>query len=256
MKVSIVTACYNSKATIHDTLRTIQMQTHKNIEHIVIDGGSTDGTLEILEKNRDHIALLTSEPDNGLYDAMNKGVSKATGDVIGLLNSDDLFATNHVIEDVVNTLSDPTIDACYGDLVYVDQKNTNQIARYWRSSPFDPALISKGWIPAHPTFYARREVHDQHSMLFNLDYKLAADYELLLRLLITHKINVAYIPEVMVKMRLGGTTNKSISNIINQNKEIMTALKNHKHPYSPLKMMSSKLINRLQQYRNRSDYAQ
>ncbi|WP_019217572.1 glycosyltransferase family 2 protein [Legionella tunisiensis] len=256
MKISIVTACYNSEATIRDTLRTIQMQTHQDIEHIVIDGGSTDGTLEILEKNREHIAYLTSEPDNGLYDAMNKGVSKATGDVIGLLNSDDMLANKHVLSHVAKALADPEVDACYGDLVYVNQDNIDQVARYWRSSPYNSTLLAKGWIPAHPTFYARREVHDNYSMLFNLDYKLAADYELLLRLLFSHKINVSYIPEVMIKMRLGGTTNKSLKNIFNQNKEIMRALKSHNYRYSPVKMVCSKLLDRIQQYRKRDEYVQ
>lgn len=251
MKISIVTACYNSEATIRDTLRTIQMQTHPDIEHIIIDGGSTDGTLEILEQNKAHIAHLTSEPDNGLYDAMNRGVAKATGDVIGLLNSDDMLAHENVLANVASALSDPAVHACYGDLVYVDQHNTDKVVRYWKSSPYKPELIAKGWIPAHPTFYAKREVHDQFSMLFNIDYKLAADYELLLRLLFTHKINVAYIPDLMIKMRLGGTTNKSLKNILNQNKEIMRALDSHKYQYSPVKMMYNKLIDRLQQYQRK-----
>lgn len=252
MKISIVTACYNSAATIHDTLRTIQMQTHPDIEHIIIDGGSTDGTLEILEKNRAHIAHLTSERDNGLYDAMNRGVAKATGDVIGLLNSDDLLAHKDVLSNVAKALSNPDVDACYGDLVYVKQDNIDETVRYWKSRDYEPALIGKGWIPAHPTFYAKREVHDKFSMLFNLDYKLAADYELLLKLLYAHKINVAYIPDVMVRMRLGGTTNKSLKNIVNQNKEIMKALELHNYPYSPVKMFASKLIDRVQQYAKRA----
>ena len=255
MKISIVTACYNSVATIRDTLRTIQMQTHQDIEHIIIDGGSTDGTLEILEKNKAHIAHLTSEPDNGLYDAMNRGVAKATGDIIGLLNSDDMLAHENVLANVNNKLVDPAIDACYGDLVYVDQKNTDKVVRYWKSSPYKPGLIAKGWIPAHPTFYARKEVHDKYGMLFNLDYKLAADYELLLRLLYTHEINVAYIPDLMIKMRLGGTTNKSLKNILNQNKEIMRALNSHNYQYSPIKMMCNKLIDRVQQYQRKVNHA-
>ncbi|HBI22338.1 MAG TPA: glycosyl transferase, partial [Legionella sp.] len=170
MKISIVTACYNSAATIHDTLRTIQMQTHQDIEHIIIDGGSTDGTLEILEQNKQHIAYLTSEPDNGLYDAMNKGISKATGDVIGLLNSDDLFAHPLALAHVAEALADESVDACYGDLVYVNHDNINLVARYWKSSEYAPHLFAKGWVPAHPTFYVKKRVHDQHGMLFNLDY--------------------------------------------------------------------------------------
>lgn len=256
MKISIITACYNSASTIMDTLRTIQMQTHKDVEHIIIDGGSTDGTLSILEQNRQYISHLTSEPDNGLYDAMNRGILKATGDIIGLLNSDDLLANKYVLSNVVSKLNNPAIDACYGDLVYVKQDDVNKVVRYWRSNLYNSKLIAKGWAPAHPTFYARREVHDKYGMLFNLDYKLASDYELLLRLLVEHKINVAYIPEVMVKMRVGGTTNKSIKNIINQNREIMRALKDYNYDFSPVKMLCSKIIDRVQQYQKRKYYVE
>ncbi len=255
MKISIVTACYNSAKTINDTLRTIQMQTHQDIEHIIIDGGSTDGTLEILEKNRSAIAHLTSEPDNGLYDAMNRGIAKATGDIIGLLNSDDMLAHNRVLSEVVSSLSNPDIDACYGDLVYVDQDNTNKIVRYWKSNPYNSKLLANGWIPAHPTFYAKKEVHERFGMYFNTDYKLAADYELLLRLLFKHQIRVDYIPDVMIKMRLGGTTNKSFKNIINQNKEIFRALTMHNYKHSPIKLICSKLFNRIQQYQKQTNYA-
>ncbi len=256
MKISIVTACYNSASTIRDTLRTIQMQTHRNVEHIVIDGGSTDGTLDILEQNKQHIAYLTSEPDKGLYDAMNKGILKATGDVIGLLNSDDLFASSEALSRVVDALSDETVDACYGDLVYVDQANIGQVARYWKSCAYKPELFGKGWVPAHPTFYVRKAVHEQHGMLFNVDYKLAADYDVLLRLLYTHKIKTAYIPEVMVKMRLGGATNKSLKNMVNQNKEIMQILKHHSYPCSPVAFLGNKLIDRIQQHLNKGAYVQ
>ncbi|BCA94929.1 glycosyl transferase [Legionella antarctica] len=249
MKISIVTACYNSVATISDTLRTIQMQTHQDVEHIIIDGGSTDGTLEILEKNKAHIAHLTSERDNGLYDAMNRGISKATGDIIGLLNSDDMLAHKDVLSTIANKLADPRVDACYGDLVYVQQHNIDKVVRYWKSCPYRTELFGKGWMPAHPTFYVRKEVHDKYSMLFNLDYKSAADYEVVLRLLFTHKINVAYIPEIMVKMRLGGTSNQSIKNIIDQNKSIMRALNSHNYEYSSFKMFCNKLLDRVQQYR-------
>lgn len=255
MKISIVTACYNSAATIRDTLKTIQMQTHQDIEHIVIDGGSTDGTLEILEQNKQHIAYLTSEPDNGLYDAMNKGIQRATGDVIGLLNSDDLFAHDNVLSQVVNALADDSVDACYGDLVYVNHGNIDQVARYWKSCNYTPELFGKGWVPAHPTFYVRKAVHDQHSILFNVDYKLAADYDVLLRLFFAHNIKTTYIPDVMVKMRLGGATNKSLKNIVNQNKEIMHILKRHNYPYSPTKFIAHKLMDRIQQHLNKDTYA-
>ena len=255
MKISIVTACYNSAATIRDTLRTIQMQTHQDIEHIIIDGGSTDGTLEILEQNKQHLAYFVSEPDQGLYHAMNKGISKATGDVIGLLNSDDLFAHPSALTHVAEALADESVDACYGDLVYVHHNNINQVARYWKSSEYASHLFAKGWVPAHPTFYVKKRVHDQHGMLFNLDYKLAADFDVLLRLLFAHGIKTTYIPEVMVKMRLGGATNKSLKNIVNQNKEIMRILKRHEYPYSPTTLICNKLANRVQQYLNKGQHA-
>ncbi len=256
MKISIVTACYNNASTIRDTLRTIHMQTHQDIEHIVIDGGSTDGTLEILEQNKQHIARLISEPDKGHYDAMNKGLALATGDIIGLLNSDDFFANSHVLTQVTKAFSDDTIDACYGDLVYVKNNNIKQVVRYWRSRAYTPELFGRGWAPAHPTFYVRKAVHDQYGMLFNLDYKLAADYEVLLRLLFTHNIKTTYIPDVMVKMRLGGVTNKSLTNIVNQNKEILQVLKHHNYPCSPAKFLGNKLIDRIQQHLNKGTYVQ
>ena len=254
MKISIVTACYNSVSTILDTLRSIQMQTHQDIEHIVIDGGSSDGTLEILEQNIEHIAVLISEPDKGLYDAMNKGISKATGDVIGMLNSDDLFANRNALAMIVNKLSDPSIDACYGDLIYVKCDDIDQVVRYWKSSEYKPDLFSKGWVPAHPTFYVRKSIHDKHGILFNTNYELAADYDIFLRLLFTNKINVAYIPEVLVKMRLGGATNKSLQNIINQNRESIQILKSHDYNCSPIKFICNKFINRVQQYYKRYSY--
>ena len=256
MKISIVTACYNNKSTICDTLRTIQMQTHQDIEHIVIDGGSTDGTLEILEQHKERFAYFSSEPDNGHYHAMNKGLANVSGDIIGLLNSDDFFANEHVLSNINQAFSDETIDACYGDLVYVNHNNTNQVVRYWKSNAYSSELFGKGWAPAHPTFYVRKAVHEQHGMLFNLDYKLAADYDVLLRLLFAHNIKTAYIPDVMVKMRLGGATNKSLKNIINQNKEIMQILKHYNYPCSPIKFLGNKLADRIQQHLSKGAYVQ
>jgi len=248
MKISIVTACFNSEDTIEDTLKSIAMQTHQDIEHIVIDGGSTDKTLEILNDYKQNIAYLTSEPDEGLYDAMNKGISKATGDIIGLLNSDDLFASKNTLSLVNKALSNENVDGCFGDLVYVNQKDTNKIVRYWKSCPYESELFAKGWMPAHPTFYVRKEVHDKYSIDFDVKYKLAADYDVLMRLLYTNKIKTTYIPEIMVKMRLGGATNKSLQNIIAQNKEIMAILKEHNYPFSSTKLFSQKIVDRLSQF--------
>lgn len=254
MKISIITACYNSAETIEDTLKTIEMQSHQDIEHIVIDGGSTDGTLDILHKYQHRIAYLISEPDHGLYDAMNKGISKATGDIIGLLNSDDMFAHANVLSDVVTTLTNPSIDACYGDLVYVTPQQTNKVVRYWKSCEYSTKLFGQGWMPAHPTFYVRREVHEKHSILFNLDYKLAADYEVLFRLLYLHQIKTGYIPKVMVRMRLGGATNKSMQNVVHQNKEIIKTLNHYDYPFSTFIFLGKKMIDKVRQYQQRAEY--
>jgi len=233
MKVSIITAVYNNKDTIKDAIESVLSQTYKNIEYIIIDGASTDGTVDIIRNYGDKIDKFISEKDNGIYDAMNKGINLASGDIVGILNSDDFYVDNRVIEKVVDVFENKTIDSLYGDLVYVDKDNIDKIVRYWKSREYKEGLFKKGWHPAHPTFFVKREVYEKYGM-FNLDFKIAADYELMLRFLEKYKITTAYLPEILVKMRVGGESNRSIKNIIRANIECYKAWKNNGLKIDPL----------------------
>lgn len=217
MKISIITVCFNSAATIRDTLESVRAQTHPDVEHIVIDGASTDQTLAIA-KEYQHVARLLSEPDRGLYDAMNKGIRLATGDVIGILNSDDFYAHPEVLAAVAQRLRESGAGILYGDLIYVHARATRRPVRYWRSGVFRPQYFRHGWMPPHPTFFVRRE-HYERFGLYDLDFRLAADYELMLRFLYKHRIPACYLPEVLVHMRTGGLSNASLRHRWHANRE-------------------------------------
>jgi len=223
MKISIITVSYNSAKTIETTFNSVLKQTYNDIEYILIDGGSTDNTLKIAKKYNEIITVLVSEQDNGLYDAMNKGINLATGDVIGLINSDDLFCDPDALTKVANKFKkDKNLDSIYADLYYVNQKDINKISRRWITGKQKP--FKYGWHPAHPTFYVKKSVYDKYG-LFDLNFKLAADFEIMLRFLEKYKISTTYLEEPLVKMRLGGETNKNFKNIYNQNLECLRAFK-------------------------------
>jgi glycosyltransferase len=224
LKISIITVVYNSVDTIQHAIDSVLGQSYDNIEYIVVDGASKDGTLEVLEKNKNNIDVLISEQDNGIYDAMNKGLDVATGDIIGTLNSDDFYASNNIIQKVANLFGTKQVDSIYGDLIYVDAKNIDRVIRYWKSKPFQEGLFQKGWHPAHPTFFVKSEVYKKYGK-FNTDLKIAADYEIMLRFLEKYQISSYYIPEVLVKMRLGGESNRNIKNIVKANMESIKAWK-------------------------------
>ena len=209
MKVSIITIAYNSAETIEDTIKSIVTQDYSNIEYIIIDGGSTDKTLSIVDKFKDSITTIISEPDKGIYDAMNKGVQNATGDIVGILNSDDIYADNKVVSRIVEAIGNK--DSIYADLVYVDRDNTDKVTRYWKSGKYRKGIFKKGWMPPHPTFFIKKSCYDQYGT-YNLQLKSAADYELMLRMLHKHNISVAYLPEVITKMRVGGQSNATLLN--------------------------------------------
>lgn len=217
-KVSIITVCYNSGNTIEDTLQSVINQSYPNIEYIVIDGVSTDNTLSIINKYKDKIAKVVSEKDNGIYDAINKGINLATGDIIANLNSDDFYIDNNVIADVVATFEKEKTDTLYADLYYVDAADTNKIVRYWKSKQYKEGLFLKGWMPPHPTFFVKKEVYQNYG-LFDLQFKSAADYEIMLRFVHRFKTSIAYLPRVIVKMRVGGVSNASLKNRIKANQE-------------------------------------
>lgn len=246
MKISIITVSYNSANTIADTILSVVSQTHSNIEHLVIDGLSTDDTIIVVEAHRHSSLILSSEPDSGIYDAMNKGLNRATGDVIGFLNADDFYADPDALARVVKAfVDDPTIEACFGDLVYVSP-DKRKVVRYWKSSPYQKGGFARGWCPAHPTFYIRRSALERLG-LFDLTYRLAADFEFMMRYLECAGVRSAYIPHVQVRMREGGATNKSWQNIINQNIEILRALKKNAISYTLFSFFFHKLANRFRQ---------
>lgn len=246
MKISVITVSYNSALTIKDTLQSVSLQRYEDFEHLIIDGGSKDGTLEIIRSWKDYPVRLISESDEGIYDAMNKGLVLATGEIVGFLNSDDVYADSSVMTKIANTFQDESVDACFGDLVYVS-RDSSHIVRYWRSKPFIGGSFAKGWCPAHPTFYVRKLVIERLG-LFDKSFKLAADMEFMMRYLERGKIRSVYIPGVLVKMRVGGVTNQSWKNIVQQNKEIFIALQKNGAPFSKPLFLLRKLKSRLDQF--------
>lgn len=218
MKVSIITITYNSESTLIDTIDSVLNQTYKDIEYIIVDGKSTDSTVSIIHSYKEKISKFISEKDNGLYDALNKGIAMATGDIIGVLHSDDFYTNHQVIEKVVQTFKLNQADAVYADLFYVDKTNVGKILRKWKSGNYKHGMFVNGWMPPHPTFFVRRHCYEKYGS-FNLDLVSAADYELMLRFVHKHQIKLAYLPEFIIKMRAGGLSNASLSNRIRANKE-------------------------------------
>ena len=250
MKISVITVCFNSAATIADALRSVDAQTWPDLEHLIIDGASRDATLSIVAAHPQPWRHVRSERDKGIYDAMNKGLALATGDVIGLINSDDFYASPDAITKVAAVFEDASVEACYGDLCYVRQDQPDQVVRYWRSSSFRPGLFRTGWCPPHPTLFVRREVY-QRLGGFDLGYRIAADMELMARLLEVHRIRAVYLPELLVKMRTGGASGQSWSTILEQNREIWRAMQAHQMRPSLLPFVGGKLLARGRQFLRR-----
>lgn len=224
MKISIITVVWNNVKTIRDAIESVLNQTYENIEYIVIDGASTDGTVEIVKSYGQRIDKFISEKDKGLYDAMNKGIRLSTGDIVGILNSDDFYINEFVIEKIVKMFEEKRIDSVYADLVFVKPENLNKIVRYYDSSYFNPKRFAYGWMPAHPTFFVKKEIYEKYGV-FKTDYKIAADYELLTRFLAKNKISYSYIKEPIVKMRIGGASTSGLKSNYILNKEIIKACK-------------------------------
>lgn len=224
MKVSIITIAYNSGKSIADAINSVLGQTYPNIEYIVVDGQSKDDTMDIVRSFGTRITKHISEPDKGIYDALNKGIRLAEGDVVGFLHSDDIFAGPDVIADAVALFAEKQTDSIYGDLQYVYKNDTSRVFRNWKAGSFSMQKLRFGWMPPHPTFYVKKQVYDQYG-LFNTDFRIAADYENMLRFLGKHRISTAYLPRVMVKMRVGGASNRSLKNIIQKSSEDLRAMK-------------------------------
>ncbi len=218
MKVSIITICYNSEETLEDTIKSVLSQDYADIEYIIIDGNSKDGTLDIIEKYRSEISVIVSEPDKGIYDAMNKGVQNATGELIGILNSDDFYTSPNVISQIVSTIKKENSDSIYADLEYVDRENTDSVKRKWISGNYSHGNFKWGWMPPHPTFFVKKWVYEKYGT-YSLELKSAADYEFMLRVLHKQKISTSYLPKIITKMRVGGESNITLKNRLRANKE-------------------------------------
>jgi glycosyltransferase len=220
----MITAVLNRADTIGRAINSVREQNYENIEHLIIDGASIDGTLAEVTRLHHSKIQFVSEPDRGIYDAINKGITLATGDVIGLMHSDDFFAHDRVLEMVASLFCDPDIDAVYGDLDYVSAKDTSRVVRHWRAGAFHPRKLRLGWMPPHPTLFVRREVVSRLGD-YDTKYRIAADYDAILRWFGRGGIKSAYIPEVLVKMRVGGESNRSLEHIILKTREDYRALK-------------------------------
>jgi glycosyltransferase involved in cell wall biosynthesis len=245
MKVSIITATYNSASTIRDTLDSVAEQTYSNIEHIIIDGLSKDNTLDIV-KEYPHVAKIISESDKGIYDAMNKGIRAATGDVVGILNSDDFYPHNNILKKVTEEFRTKKVNAIIGDILFVSPNNIKKVVRYYSAKRWKPSKFVKGYMPPHPSFFVYKKFYEQLGV-YQIDYKIAADYELLIRFLATNQLSYSYIPEAIVHMRAGGVSNESIKSRYVLNQEIVRACKENGLNTNML-ILSLKYVNKIFEY--------
>jgi glycosyltransferase len=252
MNISIITATYNSAETIQETIESVLSQNDCDFEYVVVDGQSNDGTLDIIKKNESRFngrMQWISEPDKGIYDALNKGIRLVTGDIIGFLHSDDVFASPSVINTIQEVFEKTNADVVYGDLIYVDQKNPEKVLRYWRSQPFSSSLLLRGWMPAHPTVFMKKEIYEQHGG-FDLSFSISADYDFLLRVFQDNSLRSVYLPQVITKMRVGGTSNKTIRNIVIKSKEDYWALRKNGFSHAGW-ILAMKNISKLTQFLKR-----
>lgn len=220
--VSVITVCFNNASTIRDTIESVIAQDYKKIEYIIVDGGSSDGTKDIITQYSDKIAKIISEPDRGIYDAMNKGIVSSTGDVIAFLNSDDIYVDTSVVRRLIEKMQQDRAETVFADLVQVDPNNTNRIIRYYSSKSFSPNRLRYGWMPAHPTLFVMRKVYDEWGF-YSLKYQIAADFEMMVRIFHKGKISYTYLPEIVVRMRVGGISTRSFRNVWILNTEIVRA---------------------------------
>lgn len=228
LKVSIITATYNSAKTLEMCMGSVLNQTYSNIEYIIVDGNSTDGTIELIESKAKTYNSITwvSEPDKGIYDALNKGIAKSTGDIVGLVHSDDFLSDTTIIASIVESFISSDADGIYGNLHYVAKNNTSKIVRNWESKPYNHKLLKQGWMPPHPTLYLKKKIYDTYGG-FDLNFKIAADYDFVLRIFKQKQLTFYFLPVTIVKMRVGGASNRSIKNIIQKTTEDYTAVSNN-----------------------------
>ncbi len=248
MKISIITVTYNSAKYLQDCITSVRMQNYKDIEHIIIDGKSTDNTINIIRSNSGFISKWISETDRGMYDAINKGIQLATGDVVGILNSDDMLASADVIRTIAESFKDKNTDSVYGNLVYVDPQNTQKIIRFWKGISYKRSRFRYGWMPAHPTFYIRRNLINLYGD-YESHYYTAADYEFMARYLYKHKVNACYLDQMIVKMRTGGMSNGNLKSRLRANRRDYLAMKKNNIPFSFFVSILKPLI-KIPQFKN------
>lgn len=250
MKVSIITVTFNSEKYLADCIRSVRAQYYQNIEHIIIDGKSTDGTIGIIKQYENSISHWVSETDRGMYDAINKGIALATGDVVGILNSDDVLDNDQVILNIVHAMEMNQTDAVYGDLEYVSQQDNRQVLRTWKGLPYNRNRFHIGWMPAHPTFYIRRKLIDQYGG-YESHYFSAADYEFMARYLFRHRVSAVYIPKMIVRMRVGGASNINLKQRLRANRRDYLAMQKNKIPFAFLVSLLKPLL-KLHQFKQQA----
>ena len=237
MKVSLITACYNSARTIAGSLKSVASQTYPLIEHVVVDGGSSDGTLDVVREHGTRVAKVIHGPDRGIYDALNKGVAGSSGDIVGFLHSDDVYAGPGVIEEVVQRMSAQSLDALYGDVAFVRGDNLDRIVRVYSSRHFRPSRLGWGWMPAHPALFLSSKLFRQYG-LFKIDYAIAGDFEFVARIFAKPTFGYVYVPKVLVKMRMGGSSTKGLKSTLILNREVLRACRENGIPSNYLKILS------------------
>jgi len=227
MKISVITVSFNSEDSIRDTIESVVSQDYADLEYIIVDGASTDNTLEIIKSYGEKISKFVSESDHGIYDALNKGIKLVSGDIIAILHADDLYADKQVLSKVVRAFFEQEVEAVYGDLVYVNNTDVDKISRYWQAGTVDRKKIRNGWMPPHPAFFVRKHLYRDYGA-FESKYRIAGDYDFMMRVLWQHRVPSFYLPEVLVKMRLGGVSNRSLSLILRKSREDLEVIRKYR----------------------------
>ena len=246
MKISVITATYNASATLGEAAESLFRQSYPHIEYIIVDGGSTDATIGMVKSFGDRVDQFISESDRGIFDALNKGMALSTGEYVGFLHADDLLAHPEVIENMVSRIKRTSADAIYGDLQYVSRNNPRKVIRHWKSKPWSPELLHKGWMPPHPTLFIHKLLYLKHGA-YDLRYGVSSDYDFVVRLFSDPDIHFAYLPEVMVKMRMGGNSNGSLRRIVQKSREDLRIMKSHRFPH-PFSTLINKNLSKTSQF--------
>lgn len=247
-KISVVTAVYNGEATIGHAIASVAAQTYPDLEHIIVDGNSSDDTLRVVEQARHDRMRVISEPDKGIYDALNKGIALATGDIVGFLHSDDFLAHDQAIGKYATPFRDQQVEAVFSDLHYVSRENGDHVIRHWATGPFNPRRLRRGWMPAHPTLFLRREVYENFGV-YDTGFRIAADYDFILRYFSKIEGRTVYIPEVLYKMRVGGVSNRDIARILEKSREDLRALR--RNGVGGVPTLAWKNLSKIGQFRRR-----